>query len=133
MKRQANEGSIDMKFVANPFYPGSRATDFSENQDNPKANLKSSGEGSSLQNQHPSALSQRSPEGLAEAADLSEDPSGNVVSDDELFERYLDTLSGKEAKRRALRNVDEAQKETEAFWVEAHRRGEPLPRDFEYL
>jgi len=70
---------------------------------------------------------------IGQNSDLSEDPSGDVVSDDELIERYLDTLSGKEAKRRALRNVAEAQTEAEEYWITAHKRGEPLPRNFEYL
>jgi len=70
---------------------------------------------------------------IGQKGDLSEEPRSDVVSDDELFERYLDTLSGKETKRQALRDVAEAQKEAEDYWRAVHKRGEPIPRNFEYL
>jgi len=64
---------------------------------------------------------------------MSEIARSGDVSDEALFQEYQDVLNGKAAERRALQNVAEAQREAEDFWRAAHRRGEPLPRNFEYL
>jgi hypothetical protein len=54
------------------------------------------------------------------------------ATDDELYQGYIDELSGAAARRRAVEKAHQEQKEREEeirLWAE--RTGSPLPRDLE--
>lgn len=62
----------------------------------------------------------------------SEEPTVGV-SDEELWQRYEDVKSGEAGRRHARRAVEDKFEERLAYWREAAKRGEVLPRDLEGL